>query len=59
MTKEKWLAVLLVWLAVDVSCLAIGKPQSSLYGFGVRGLVIDFVLGVIVLGLYIRGDKRS
>jgi len=55
MTKEKWLKVFLAWLALDVVCLVIGRWQSWLFGFGVRGLVIDFVLGAVVLGLYIRG----
>ncbi len=55
MTKENWLRVFLIWLALDVGCLVMGKPQGWLFGFGVRGFVLDCVLGIIVLVMYIRG----
>ncbi len=55
MTKERWIiSVFLVMVAVDVVCLAIGEPQSWLAGFGARGVVLDFVIGIVLLFRYVK-----
>jgi len=54
-----WLGIFLTLLMVDVVCLAAGKWQPGLFDFGVRGLVIDFVLGLVVLGMYLRSSENS
>jgi hypothetical protein len=56
--KRKWLAVFLVWLATDLGCIAFAHPQAWLYELGVRGLVIDFVLGIVVLALYVVESEQ-
>jgi len=57
--KRVWLGIFITWLLVDVACLAGGKWRIGLFDFGVRGLVIDFVLGAVVLGMYIRSSENS
>lgn len=53
MTKGKWfITIFLVLVAIDVVCLTVGKPRSWLAGFGGRGLVLDFVIGVVLLFRY-------
>jgi hypothetical protein len=50
------LRVFIVWLIADLACLAIGTRWNWLLGLGVRGLGIDLLLGVIILGQYLH-DK--
>jgi hypothetical protein len=57
-TKQNLLVILLVFIFVDVGCLAFGKQGSWLAGFGARGLVLDFLLGIVVFVQYIKGDSK-
>ena len=41
-------------VAVDVIFLVLGKPQSWLAGFGARGLVLDFPIGIYLLYRYLN-----
>jgi hypothetical protein len=52
------LRLFLVWLIVDVGCLAIGKPGNWLFGIGVKGLGIDFLLGILILGQYLHENGK-
>jgi hypothetical protein len=53
MTSARLLHVCMVLLLADVGCLALGKPQSWLYSLGMRGVMIDFLLLLVVCGLYL------
>ncbi len=46
-SRRLLLRVFLVWLIADVACLGIGMRWNWILGIGVRGLLIDFLLGVI------------
>jgi hypothetical protein len=52
------LRVFLVWLIVDVACLAIGTRWHGFLGMGRLGLVIDFLLGVSILGQYLNDNGK-
>ena len=52
------LRVFLVWLIVDVACLAIGARWNWFLDMGMRGLVIDFLLGVLILGQYLHDNGK-
>ena len=59
MTKRDLLVILLVlFVFADVACLGFGKQGSWLAGFGARGLVFDFLLGLMVLVQYVKGDAE-
>jgi hypothetical protein len=58
-TKRNLLVILLVlFIFVDVACLVFGRQGSWLAGFGARGLVLDFLLGIVVLFQYIKGEAE-
>jgi hypothetical protein len=48
----------MVWLIVDVACLAIGIRWKWLFGMGVWGLPIDFLLGIFILGQYLQENGK-
>ena len=52
------LRVFLIWLIVDAVCLAIGMWWNWVFGMGVRGLVIDLLLGILILGQYLHGNGK-
>jgi hypothetical protein len=52
------LRVFMVWLIVDVACLAIGIRWKWLFGMGVWGLPIDFLLGIFILGQYLHENGK-
>jgi hypothetical protein len=47
------LGVCIIFFFVDVGCLALGKRQNWLYSFGMRGLITDCLLLLIVFGWYL------
>jgi hypothetical protein len=53
-TQRLLLRVFLVWLIVDIACLAIGTRWNWFLGMGVRGLLIDFLFGILILGRYLH-----
>jgi hypothetical protein len=56
--RRLFLRIFLVWLAADVACLAIGMRWNWLLGIGVRGLPIDFLFGMIILGQYLHENGK-
>ena len=59
MTKPDRLAIILgIFIFVDVGCLVFGKQGSWLAGFGARGLIFDFLFGIVVLFQYTKGDSE-
>lgn len=58
MTSRLLLRLFLMWVGLDVMCLLIGAWQGWLFDIGIRGLIIDFLLGVLVLGQYLREHDR-
>jgi len=50
--------IFLAWLIADVACLALGVRWNWFLGMGVRGLLIDFLLGVIVFGQYLQENGK-
>jgi hypothetical protein len=57
MTKGyRFPAIFLTLVAVDVICLVMGKPRGGLSGFGARGLIISFAIGIVLLFRYPRED---
>jgi len=59
MSKQILFRIFLSWLFVDSACLAITKRDSWIFDFGVRGLVIDFLFGIVVVVLHIRESEES
>jgi hypothetical protein len=52
------LRVFLVWLVADVACLAIGMRWNQFLGVGARGLAIDFLFGILILGQYLHENGK-
>lgn len=50
--------IFLVWLIADVACLVIGMRWNWFLGIGVRGLLIDFLFGILVLGQYLHENGK-
>jgi hypothetical protein len=50
--------VFVVWLIADVACLAIGARWNWFLGRGMRGLVIDFLFGFLILGQYLYENGK-
>ena len=50
--------IFLVSVIADVACLAIGVRWNWLFGVGVRGLVLDFLFGILVLGQYLHENGK-
>ena len=53
--------ILLGWVAIDAACLAaaIVKPDNWLFWLGMRGLPIDFLLGLIIVGMFFFGKGEE
>jgi hypothetical protein len=56
--RRPLLRIFLVWLFADVACLVIGMRWKWLLGIGVRGLPIDFLFGIIILGEYLNESGK-
>ena len=52
------LHLFLIWLTFDLVCLAIGIRWSWFLDIGLWGLPPDFLLGVMVLGQYLRENGK-
>ncbi len=50
--------IFLVWVIADVACLAVGTRWNWLFGVGVRGLVLDFLFGILILGQYLHENGK-
>ena len=48
MTSGRLLRVCLIFLVVDHGCLTVGERQSWVYSLGMRGLMTDFLLLLVV-----------
>ena len=53
MSAGKLLRFFVAFLLVDLGCIAIGKPPGWLHSLGERGLAIDFLLLLVIVGFYI------
>ena len=52
------LTLFLIWVLIDISCLVLAKSHTGIFDMAVGGLVIDFILGVLVLGSYLRAGEK-
>ena len=52
------LRIFLVWVIADVASLAIGMRWNWLFGVGVRGLELDFLFGILILGQYLHENGK-
>ena len=50
--------IFLVSVIANAECLAIGVRWNWLFGVGVRGLVLDFLFGILVLGQYLHENGK-
>ena len=54
MTNRLLVRLFLLWVALDLICLVLGLWRNWFFGAAVHGLVIDFILGILVLGQCLR-----
>jgi hypothetical protein len=56
--KKPLLLLFWAWLLTDVAFLAVGMCWHWLLGVGRFGLVLDFLLGIFVLGEYLHENGK-